>query len=229
MNYLKIKADNDRIFAEGGFEMRSEYFENVPITENPRAARYNISENLLPLTTTECILQNKGRKILALNFANANFPGGAYTMGGNAQEEALCRCSLLYYTIKECGEYYNKNRLHILPDYTDGIIISENVPVIRDDSGQLLDEPVMCGFITCPAVNRRLALPVLGDRKITEIMKRRIEKIICLAASKKPDIVILGAFGCGVFGNKRKTVFPLFEQAITDFGGECEFVFAVPD
>jgi len=33
MNYLKIKADNDRIFAEGGFEMRSEYFENVPITE----------------------------------------------------------------------------------------------------------------------------------------------------------------------------------------------------
>lgn len=228
MNLLKLKTDNDRLFGGGTYNMTSRFFESVPLTENPRKEAFKVSSNTLPITTAECIIRNSGKKIIALNFANANFPGGAYILGGNAQEESLCRCSLLYYTIKTCGEYYRRNRLHVLPDYTDGIILSENVPVIRDDSGKLLDEPAMCSFLTCPAVNRRFARILMSDRKISGIMERRINGIISLAASQAPDIVILGAFGCGVFGNKRETVFPMFESAINRYGGECEFVFAVP-
>ncbi|MCH5205128.1 MAG: TIGR02452 family protein, partial [Oscillospiraceae bacterium] len=111
-------------------------------------------------------------------------------------------------------------------DYTDGMIYSENVPVVRDDSGALLKTPVLCDFITCPAVNKGAAR--LPDSEVNAKMKQRIEKIITLAALKKPDVVILGAFGCGVFGNSREDVLPLFEAAIERFGGDIEYIFAIP-
>lgn len=110
-----------------------------------------------------------------------------------------------------------------------GMILSENVPVIRSDDGTLLDKPVICSFITCPAVNRRLVRPFLSDEKINLIMEKRINAIVSLASSSQADLVILGAFGCGVFGNKREVVIPLFEKAINKYGGECEYVFAIPD
>ncbi|MBQ8569416.1 MAG: TIGR02452 family protein [Oscillospiraceae bacterium] len=230
MNYLKIKSENDRIFENGGFgEMRSVYYKDYPLTDRDgKRPYYSVSEHIVSMTTTECILANRDKRIIALNFANAHYPGGAYVMGGNAQEEALCRCSGLYYTIREAKEYYNANHRHILPDYTDGMIYSENVPVIRNDMGELLEKPVICSFITCPAVNRRMA--AMSDKKVDQIMEKRIARIVSLAADKKPDVMIFGAFGCGVFGNKRSSVFPLFEAAINKYtDGSAEILFAVPD
>ncbi len=230
MNFLKIKAENDRIFSDGIYNMHSDYFAEFPIGGTPRSGHFSVKEHTLCMTAIECVISSRGKSTIVLNFANANTAGGAYALGGNAQEESLCRCSMLYYTIKECGEYYKRNRLHILPDYTDGMIYSENVPVIRDESGKLLREPLECDFITCPAVNKRLASPFMNNDKLNMIMKRRISRIISLAASKAPDIVILGAFGCGAFGNDRKDVYPMFEEAIDKFGGNsAEYVFAVPD
>lgn len=229
MNYLKIKSDNDRIFENGGFgDMRSVYYEDYPLSEcSEKRPFYSVAEHIVSMTTTECILANRGKNIVALNFANAHYPGGAYVMGGNAQEEALCRCSGLYYTIREAKEYYNANHRHVLPDYTDGMIYSENVPVIRNDEGELLDESVICSFITCPAVNRRMA--AMSEKRVISIMEKRIAKIVSLAADKKPDLIIFGAFGCGVFGNKREYVFPLFEKAINKYtDGSAEILFAVP-
>ncbi|MDE6784014.1 MAG: TIGR02452 family protein, partial [Ruminococcus sp.] len=61
------------------------------------------------------------------------------------------------------------------------------------------------------------------------IMYTRIKKIIMLALEKKTDILILGAFGCGVFGNRRETVFPMFEKIINKYVPDSvEVVFAIP-
>ena len=48
-------------------------------------------------------------------------------------------------------------------------------------------------------------------------MEERIENIIKLCALEQPDTLILGAFGCGAFGNKRRDVYPMFEQAINKY------------
>lgn len=50
------------------------------------------------------------KKIIALNFANAMYADGGYILGGNAQEESLCRASMLYYTIKTQKRFYIKKQ-----------------------------------------------------------------------------------------------------------------------
>ncbi len=228
MNFLRIKSENDIFFKENDFpEMKSEYFSDFIPVKAERETPFYVNENIRRQTTVECILEHIDKKITALNFANALVAGGAYVIGGNAQEESLCRASMLYYTIKGVKAFYSANRKHFSADYTDGMIYSENVPVIRDDTGRLLENPVNCNFITCPAVNRREAW-LMPLRKINGIMERRIEKIVALAVSKKPDIIILGAFGCGAFGNSREDVLPMFERAVNAYGGNGEFIFAIP-
>ena len=216
MRNLKIKLDNDRIFKSGKYgEMKSETIEYFPEpTEIQRQSPYVIEKHIERLTTIESILAHEGKKIIALNFANAMYPGGGYVLGGNAQEESLCRASILIYTIRTQKNFYLKNRLHILPDYTDTMIYSENVPVIRNENGELLEKPILCDFITCPAVNRTFAKFMFTRHRINRKMYVRIEKIIKLAVSKKPEVLILGAFGCGMFGNKRHEVFHIFENHI---------------
>lgn len=230
MNNLAVKAENDRYFREHEFPgMFSEYVPDIVPVKRQRREKFVLSENIRSCSTVEAIISSAGKRITALNFANAIVPGGAYLMGGNAQEESLCRASGLYYTIKETKAFYAANRRHILPDYTDGQIYSSNVPVIRDDSGKMLQSPVMCDFITCPAVNRYEAALCFMPLSVTnKTMERRIGKIVTLAMSHEPQVIILGAFGCGAFGNRREDVFPMFERAVNEFTDDsAEIIFAL--
>lgn len=230
MNAWTIKRENDAYFREGSFpEMRSEVFYRITPQEITRQSVFRVSEHLLRTDTISAVLQFRDKRVCALNFANANFPGGAYILGGNAQEEALCRSSLLYYTIRTAKRYYRANHLHVLPDYTDHMIWSEHVPVIRDNAGNLLETPVLCDFITSPAVNRTFAKFLFPQRKLNSIMQNRIGQIIALAAQKHPEVLILGAFGCGVFGNRRETVYPMFEDAVNRLlPDDVQVIFADP-
>ena len=230
VNAIAVKRENDRIFREGSFpEMRSETFFRLDPVPVERETAFRVEDALVRTDTISAVLQHRGKRVCALNFANANFPGGAYVLGGNAQEEALCRASLLYYTIRTQHVYYRRNRLHVFPDYTDAMIWSEHVPVIRDNDGNMLGTPMSCDFITCPAVNTTFARFLLSRRRIQATMQRRIEQIILLAAQKRPDVLILGAFGCGVFGNRREDVYPMFEAAIGRYLPDgIEVVFADP-
>ncbi len=229
MNYLQIKADNDRIFQKQEYPgMQSEVFYHVTARSIQRQEAYHVSEHLIKSDTISAVLKQTG-KIIALNFANAMYPGGGYILGGNAQEEALCRASMLYYTIRTAKKYYHANRMHVFPDYTDHMIYSQNVPVIRDQEGKRLEASRLCDFITCPAVNRTFAKFLFSKKKLDQIMQNRISQIIQLCALKKPDVIILGAFGCGVFGNQREMIYPLFESAINQYlADEIKIIFADP-
>ena len=60
-------------------------------------------------------------------------------------------------------------------------------------------------------------------------MAERVERIVVLAARNQPDVLILGAYGCGAFGNRRETVYPQFEQAINRYlPDNVQVVFADP-
>lgn len=226
---LKIKSDNDKIFADGiSAEMKSRFIEDFQPVPLQRPIKYVLSENIHAFTTIEYILQNRGKRVVALNFANALCAGGAYTVGGDAQEESICRASLLYYTIRDEKEFYCANRDVHSALYTDGMILSENVPIIRTDDGNLLSEPMTADFVTCPAVNRRELLPWHRQRA-DEIMECRIEKIVSFMQSLNRDVIVLGAFGCGAFGNKRENVLPCFEKAVNKYtDGTAEIIFAIP-
>jgi uncharacterized protein (TIGR02452 family) len=157
-----------------------------------------------------------GHSVCCLNFASAKNPGGGFLTGARAQEESLARSSGLYPTIVQMKEMYDYNSRSRTAFYSDYMIFSPDVPVLRKDDGSLLHEPQLFSIITAPAVNAgvvREREPGQAHR-IPEVMRRRMEKILAVALHHKQEVLILGAFGCGVFRNDPEEVAQLFQEVL---------------
>ena len=156
-----------------------------------------------------------GHHPVALNFASARHPGGGFLSGALAQEESLARSSALYACLAG-NPMYAWHASHRDPFYTDYAIYSPDVPVFRNEHGALLEAPYLCAFITCPAVNASVALdrnPSCGP-SIRAAMAQRIERVFAIAAAQNSTHIILGAWGCGVFGNDPREIATLFHAAL---------------
>ncbi|GIW81946.1 MAG: TIGR02452 family protein [Gemmatales bacterium] len=167
-----------------------------------------------------------------LNFASAKHPGGGFLSGAQAQEESLARASALYACLVG-NEMYDYHRRQRDPMYTNYVIYSPDVPVFRDDEGQLLSEPYCVAFLTAPAVNATEVFRqgTADQEMIAAEMKRRIDKVLAIAAKHGHVALVLGAWGCGVFGNDPETIAELFARAFhNEFSGVFErVVFAILD
>ena len=173
------------------------------------------------------------RSVAALNFASAKNPGGGFLSGASAQEESIARASGLVPCLEAQFDYYEKNRAFPNSLYTDHLIHSPDVPVFRDGDGRLLDEPFFVSILTAPAPNAgavRSNTPHL-EPEIEPTLARRIRHVLAVAAEQRHDVVILGAWGCGVFKNDPAAVAELFKHELDhDFAGVFErVVFAIYD
>ncbi len=171
----------------------------------------------------------KGHNVVSLNFASATHPGGGFLSGARAQEEYLCRSSALFVTIKD-SPMYAYHRDNWTPLYSDAMIYSGEVPVFRDDQHELLPAPYLAAFITSAAPMAKKVQPY-DYPKLPGILMGRILKILSVAKAKGHDSLILGAWGCGAFGNDGHLVSDLFHRALTvDFAGAFkEVTFAIVD
>jgi uncharacterized protein (TIGR02452 family) len=176
-------------------------------------------------------LVDKGHRVAALNFASAKNPGGGFLTGARAQEESLARASGLYAML--LGDpMYDHHRSLRDPLYTTWVIYSPDVPVFRLDEGQLLDEPYCCSFLTSPAVN--VGALHHRDRRgdeIRRVMHERVERVLAVAAMHGHEVLVLGAWGCGVFRNDPQEIAELFRAALAGRfrGAFTHVVFAVLD
>jgi uncharacterized protein (TIGR02452 family) len=168
----------------------------------------------------------------ALNFASAKHPGGGFLSGARAQEESLARSSGLYACLAG-NPMYDFHKAQGDAMYSNYAIYVPDVPVLRDDEGRLLPRPYLCSFITSPAVNAKVVLERnrSARAKIREAMCLRIGKVLTIAAMHGHEALVLGAWGCGVFGNDSREIAELFHQALAgDFRGVFRrVVFAVLD
>lgn len=156
--------------------------------------------------------------IVCLNFASAKNPGGGFLSGSQAQEESLARSSGLYATLQTQPEFYAFHRQRSNSLYSDHMIFSPQVPVFRDDQGNLLDAPWLTSFITAAAVNAG-AVRQNQPAQITEIeptMRRRARFVLGVAALHGCDALILGAWGCGVFKNDPAMVAAIFAGVLDE-------------
>ncbi|BBB58520.1 TIGR02452 family protein [Undibacterium sp. KW1] len=172
---------------------------------------------------------------LCLNFASAKNPGGGFLSGSEAQEENLAKSSGLYPCIAQMTAMYEKNRALQSCIYSDDMIYSPNVPVFRDEDYALLDNFYNASFITAPAVNLG-ALKMNEPERVGEaagIMLNRINLVLALALKHGHRHLVLGAWGCGVFGNDPQKIAACFLNALSPgsiFHGAFEkIVFAVLD
>ena len=152
-----------------------------------------------------------GRRVAALNFADALTPGGLVFEGETTQEEDLCRCSNLYPCIsqdKVFDNYYGYNRSLENDIYTDRLIYSSDVLFFKDEDYWCLSIPVKCDVITCPA-------PIECSDK--QVFINRIKCIIGAAYNAGVDQLILGKFGCGAFRNDPRLVATAFKEVLNEY------------
>lgn len=165
-------------------------------------------------------------RIAVLNFASARNPGGGYLGGAKAQEEDLCRNSLLYPCLLQAPDYYAAHRSSADLLYSHRVIWSPDVPVHRGDDGRLLAEPYPVSFLTSAAPNAGEALrrdPTVRGR-IQRVLHQRAERVLAVAAHHGARQLVLGAWGCGVFRNDPREVAGAFHAHLTA-GGAFSAVF----
>ena len=166
--------------------------------------------------------------ICALNFASGRNPGGGFQKGSSAQEESLCRSSGLYYCLKDQRMYHINNRDRNQYKYADMGYYSPRVPVIKDDEGNSIPRYYV-KLITCPAVNAIHARKVIGEEGVNAAMRTRIQLILHAASMHKQTTIVLGAFGCGVFGNRLAAVMAIFRELLPQFGFRTVIFPAITD
>lgn len=172
-------------------------------------------------TFYEAIYMKKkvSNKVCVLNFASSTQPGGGVLNGRNAQEETLSRQSFLYFSLNSKREFYEHNKKFYDPFGTDYMIYSPNVMIIRDDNDELI-EPVKVSIISAVAVNyseiKQKYKKGEKDQAVYDKMKNRCRRILKLCLLKGNDIIILGAFGCGVFQNSPKMISEIFKELLVD-------------
>ena len=157
-----------------------------------------------------------------LNFASYKNPGGGYLNGSYAQEEALCHVSTLYSVLCSQSRFYNVNIHHLNNSlYTNRALYSPDIVFFPEDYDKYAD------VITCAAPNRKAALKKgMSEEENEEALKSRIKFIYNIANENQIDTLILGAYGCGVFGQDPKKVASLFLECAP--GKVNTILFAIP-
>ena len=162
-----------------------------------------------------------------LNFASYNNPGGKFINGSKAQEECLCYESYLYNVLKGRIGYYkinHKNKNRSL--YTDRALYSPNVRFTKEC------KDVFCDVITCAAPNKTAAQKYynVSDEENSKVLKERIEFVLKIAQDNLVDNLILGAYGCGVFGQDPLEVAKIFKEFLLG-KYKCfnKVIFAIPN
>ncbi len=161
------------------------------------------------------------QRIGVLNFASAKNPGGGFLGGAWAQEESLARSSGLYFSLRQCPEYYAFHRAQDTCLYSDRMIYSPACPVFRDDAGKWLAQPYVVDFITSAAPNAgavRQNEPASRRQAIVPVLTERASKVLALAAFQQCDALVLGAWGCGVFRNEPGAVAAIFHDYLRPQG-----------
>jgi uncharacterized protein (TIGR02452 family) len=185
-------------------------------------------QNETTLTAAQRLL-NSGHNPVTLNFASATHPGGGFLSGARAQEEYLARSSGLYACLRD-NPMYDFHRSNYDPLYSNYAIYSPGVPVFRSDDSFLLEEPYTIAIITSPAVNAAKLDPERRS-EINPAMWQRILKVLSIGILHGHDSIVLGAWGCGAFGNDSSEIARLFHKALeANFSGAYRrVIFAIVD
>lgn len=174
------------------------------------------------------------KPVAILNLANHRRAGGGWLNGALAQEEALCYRSSLYYSLNHA--FYPIPELSAL--YSPAVVI---IRTAMSQGHSLL-------FPTTPAkdlpVTSAISLAALRDPRLyndetyayradKEMMGYKIRLALRIAVLHGHTKLVLGALGCGAFGNPPYEVAQLFldvfEEAEFRGGWWEDVVFAVMD
>lgn len=184
--------------------------------------------------------------VVVLNMASPMRPGGGFLDGANSQEEFLCARTSLYpslwdsfYRLPDVGGVYTPDCLVFrdsTPEANDLAkrdryfldVVSAGMFRFPDSRGRSedRDSSCTCGVSYCD-----------NDR---DLVTRKMKAVMRIAESKGAERLVLGAWGCGAYGNPVKEVAKIWRKVLAGgprqrrpnaerWDGIKEIVFAIPD
>lgn len=142
----------------------------------------------------------KASKVAILNMASPLSPGGGFLNGASSQEESLCMRTTLLPSLKD--NYYR------LPDL--GAIYTPDVLVFRDEGADDVLDKNDRWFVDCisaamlrgPETDRDDAgRGSYANDKDRELAVQKMKMVMRICQAKGVTKVVLGAWGCGAYGN----------------------------
>lgn len=158
------------------------------------------------------------KPVLVLNMANAEHGGGGWLRGALAQEETICYRSSLSFTLKR--RFY--------PLKEEEGIYSPSVVVFREsiaDGHGLLnlsqpDQLEVVSVVSVAAIRDPQTVFKEGGEEIYKrwkdrmLMKKKMRVCLRIAAREAHRRLVLGALGCGAFGNPRGEVVKCWKEVL---------------
>lgn len=164
--------------------------------------------------------EKKSNQPLVLDFASDSNPGGGCLSNQQGtQEESLCRRSSLFQSLKSTK--YPISQL--------GCIYVPQVVVFRDKNMALLNEPFWVSVVASSLRSMSSSDGTLKG-KDEDLVSNKISTILSVALIHNHRSIVLGAWGCGAFGNSASEIARIFHKTIhKKFEGMFEnIVFAIP-
>ncbi|EFQ34980.1 uncharacterized protein GLRG_10124 [Colletotrichum graminicola M1.001] len=146
-------------------------------------------------------LSNKETRVAILNMASPLTPGGGFVNGASSQEESLCMRTTLLPSLRD--EYYR------LPEL--GAIYTPDVMVFRDEYSSNVLEKKERWFVDCisaamlrnPETERDeiSGFSHYVHEKDRQLVLEKMKMVLRVCQMKGVKKVVLGAWGCGAYGN----------------------------
>lgn len=197
--------------------------------DRTRELYYRSSFKLVDLDSVSCAFSTPiDARIAILNFASYKSPGGFFLEGSTAQEEALCHESNLYPILLSFKDsYYEENKKNLNRAlYRNKAIYSPDVVFEHNGEQRLFD------VITCAAPNfttaKRYQNVTLEEND--KVFLNRMNFLYKIVEKHNVDILIAGAWGCGVFGQHPGRTCRMMLDSLFSIGYNIPQVyFAIPN
>lgn len=146
------------------------------------------------------------QRVAILNMASPLNPGGGFLNGATSQEESLCmRTTLLpslrdhYYRLPDLGAIYTPDVLVFRPDDND----DEQAGDILDKKDRWFVDCISAAMLRNPETE---ADPSSGRRRYAhdkdrQLVLDKMKMVMRICRAKGIQKVVLGAWGCGAYGN----------------------------
>jgi len=182
--------------------------------------------------------------VCLLNMASPLRPGGGFTDGATSQEEFLCMRTTLYPSLWD--DFYR------LPEI--GGVVTPDVLVFRDSTPDAEDLGKRDRFFVDVITSAMIRFPETNtQREVNEekggctcgvsycdrdrdLVTRKMRAVLRMAQNQGVERLVLGAWGCGAYGNPVKEVAKIWKRVLCGtarkteaWTGIKEIVFAITD
>ena len=99
---------------------------------------------------------------------------------------------------------------------SDALMITPQVEIFRDENGELLDETVIVSVVTSAAPLVSYGKEGMTEAGYEKMMFDRITGLLKTVAYLGYRNLVLGAWGCGAFGNDAAVISDLFYKALKE-------------